>query len=53
MRYVSEHLQGKLTYDEMLTQLDTAIWQYAKRQYTWIANQLLAEIPLGHFQKNS
>ena len=26
---------GKLTYEEMFTQLETAIHQFAKRQMTW------------------
>jgi tRNA dimethylallyltransferase len=43
MRYVALHLQSKLTYEDMVSQLDTAIWQYAKRQYTWIQNQLIAD----------
>ena len=34
-RYVTLYLQGKLTKNEMLLQLETAIRQYAKRQLTW------------------
>ena len=34
-RYVARYLQGLLTKDEMLAALETAIWQYAKRQRTW------------------
>lgn len=34
-RYTALHLQGKLSKEEMLTQLETAIWHYAKRQKTW------------------
>lgn len=34
-RYVALYLQNKLTRDEMLTQLATAIGQFAKRQMTW------------------
>ena len=42
MRYVALYLQGKLTYEDMVLQLDTAIWHYAKRQYTWIKSKLRA-----------
>jgi len=34
-RYVSLHLQGKLTFDEMLKTLNIRIHQFAKRQDTW------------------
>lgn len=34
-RFVAEYLQNKLSKQMMLTQLETAIWQYAKRQRTW------------------
>lgn len=34
-RYVSLFLQNKLTKQEMLNQLESEIWQYAKRQKTW------------------
>ena len=34
-RYLSRHLRGKLTKAEMIEQLNTAIWQYAKRQMKW------------------
>ncbi len=34
-RYLALYLQKKLTKDEMLSQLEAAIWQYAKRQRTW------------------
>ncbi len=34
-RYAALHLQGKLSKQDMLTQLETAIWHYAKRQKTW------------------
>jgi tRNA dimethylallyltransferase len=36
-RFVSRFLRGKLTKKEMITELNTAIWQYAKRQKTWFA----------------
>ena len=34
-KYLAWHLQGKLSKKEMVEQLNTAIWQYAKRQKTW------------------
>jgi tRNA dimethylallyltransferase len=34
-RYLALYLQNKLTKPEMLTQLEFAIWHYAKRQRTW------------------
>ena len=34
-RYISQFLQDKMTEEEMLTKLETAIRQYAKRQLTW------------------
>jgi tRNA dimethylallyltransferase len=34
-RYVSLHLQGKLTFDEMFETLNIRIHQFAKRQDTW------------------
>jgi len=34
-RYVVRYLDGALSYEEMFTQLNTAIHQFAKRQMTW------------------
>lgn len=34
-KYVTEHLMGKTTYQEMFTLLEIAIHQFAKRQMTW------------------
>lgn len=34
-KYVTEYVIGRLTYDEMLRQLEIAIHQFAKRQMTW------------------
>lgn len=36
-RYVAFFLQGKIKRDEMLTQLESEIWHYARRQKTWFA----------------
>ena len=41
MRFIARHLRGDITIEEMTESLDIAIGQYAKRQYTWIKNQLL------------
>lgn len=35
-RYIAQHLQGNLTYDEMVVELEIKIRQYAKRQSTWL-----------------
>jgi tRNA dimethylallyltransferase len=34
-RYLALFLQNKLSKADMLTQLELAIWHYAKRQRTW------------------
>lgn len=34
-RYVYRYLSGQISYDEMFSQLNTAIHQFAKRQDTW------------------
>lgn len=34
-RYVAKYLKKKLSYNEMITQLETATHQFAKRQMTW------------------
>ena len=34
-KFITLHVIGELTYDEMFTQLETAIHQFAKRQMTW------------------
>lgn len=34
-KYITWYLTGKITYDEMFSQLNTAIHQFAKRQMTW------------------
>jgi len=34
-RFLSRYLRGKITKDEMIEQLNTAIWHYARRQKTW------------------
>lgn len=34
-KYLTLHVTGQLTYDEMVSQLEIAIHQFAKRQMTW------------------
>lgn len=34
-KFVTQYVTGRLNYDEMVTQLNTAIHQFAKRQMTW------------------
>ena len=34
-KFLTLHVVGRLTYDEMFTRLETAIHQFAKRQMTW------------------
>jgi len=34
-KYLAAHLIGKMSYDEMLLQLETAIRQFSKRQMTY------------------
>ncbi|MGD0021338.1 MAG: tRNA (adenosine(37)-N6)-dimethylallyltransferase MiaA [Smithellaceae bacterium] len=34
-RFISQYLQNKITFDEMIDKLNTSIHQFAKRQETW------------------
>ncbi len=34
-KYLTQYILGQLTYDEMVSQLETSIHQFAKRQMTW------------------
>ncbi len=34
-KYITEHLAGQTTYEEMFAKLETAIHRFAKRQMTW------------------
>lgn len=34
-KYITQHLMGELTFDQMVEKLNTAIHQFAKRQMTW------------------
>lgn len=39
-RYLSEYIMGKLSYEEMFTQLNIAIRQFSKRQMTWFRGMI-------------
>ncbi len=45
-KYMTLHLTGKLSYDEMFTLLNTAIHQFAKRQMTWFRRMEKKGIPI-------
>ncbi|HZG08655.1 MAG TPA: tRNA (adenosine(37)-N6)-dimethylallyltransferase MiaA [Allosphingosinicella sp.] len=45
VREVAAHIAGGLTHEEALAAGQTATRQYAKRQYTWFANQPPSEWP--------
>jgi tRNA dimethylallyltransferase len=34
-RFVAQYLQGKINYQEMIDNILTESWHYAKRQITW------------------
>ena len=34
-KFITRHIQGELSYDEMFSQLETSIHRFAKRQMTW------------------
>ena len=34
-KYITRYLQSELSYDEMVSQLNTSIHKFAKRQMTW------------------
>jgi tRNA dimethylallyltransferase len=34
-RYMARHLTGQITQEQMITELNSKIWQYARRQKTW------------------
>lgn len=45
-KYITLHLTGKLSADEMFTLLSTAIHQFAKRQMTWFRRMEKKGIPI-------
>jgi tRNA dimethylallyltransferase len=47
-RYLARRLQGKISKDEMLAELELEIMHYAKRQYTWFRkNKKIHWVALG------
>lgn len=51
-RFVSLFLQGKITKEEMTVQLQTAIFQYAKRQMTWFRKMEKEGVKINWVKKN-
>jgi tRNA dimethylallyltransferase len=45
-KYLTLHLIGRLSYDDMVKQLETAIHQFAKRQMTWFRGMERRGIPI-------
>jgi tRNA dimethylallyltransferase len=45
-KYLTLHLIGQLSYDDMVQQLETAIHQFAKRQMTWFRGMERRGIPI-------
>jgi tRNA dimethylallyltransferase len=39
-KHLAQHLQGNVSKERMLDELETAIWHYAKRQKTWFKRDL-------------
>lgn len=51
-RFVSRHLRGLLSRDEMIQQLETKIWQFSKRQKTWFKrNKNIKWFELKNYKK--
>ncbi len=46
-KYLTLHLIGQISYDEMFTQLEIAIHQFAKRQMTWFRG-MERRVPTSH-----
>jgi len=51
-RFVSQYLQKKLNYNQMVNLLQKEIEHYAKRQMTWFTRQNFAQQNLGGFKRN-
>lgn len=45
-KYLTQYVTGVLTYDEMVSQLEIAIHQFAKRQMTWFRGMERRGIPI-------
>jgi tRNA dimethylallyltransferase len=51
-RYLARFLQNKITKQELVEQLGTEIWHYAKRQKTWFKrDERIKWFPLSHKKK--
>ncbi len=48
-KYITEHLAGQTTYEEMFTNLETAIHRFAKRQMTWFRKMERSGIKIHWF----
>ncbi len=51
-KYVTLHVTGQLTYEEMFRQLEIAIHQFAKRQMTWFRGMERRGIPIHWIDGN-
>lgn len=51
-KFITLYLIGKLTYDEMVNDLDTAIHQFAKRQMTWFRGMERKGIKINWIEGN-
>lgn len=51
-KFLTQHVLGELTYDEMFRQLEIAIHQFAKRQMTWFRGMEKRGIKI-HWQQTS
>ncbi|MFA6129210.1 MAG: tRNA (adenosine(37)-N6)-dimethylallyltransferase MiaA [Bacteroidales bacterium] len=45
-KYLTQYCMGEISYDQMFTQLNTAIHQFAKRQMTWFRGMERRGIPI-------
>ena len=48
-KYITEHLAGQTTYEEMYANLETAIHRFAKRQMTWFRKMERSGIKIHWF----
>jgi len=47
-RYMARHLSGQINLEQMIEQLNSKIWQYARRQKTWFRrNKNIKWYPIG------
>jgi tRNA dimethylallyltransferase len=48
-KFISQHLEGKLTYNDMFQKLNSAIHQFAKRQMTWFRKMEKEDVEINWF----